>query len=334
MKAKFFILLIFVFIISLFPNCAKTPEQKQLVKTGKKELKIKLEGVVRPSRKVKIIALSTGTVEKVFFANGDWINEGEIIYKLKNRELETQIQNLKNEIALIDEQLISNRNLYYSAKRVKSRLIEIAKTQLNRIAELYANNCATKREVELAEEKYFRLIDEQKAITDNYITRKNTLIQQKKQKLATLKTLELQLENSIIRSPISGYLSGLNVYAGQEVTKGSVVGYVLNLDKVIVKAGIASGLYRFIKKGQKVKIDFITTPPYKTEAKITRVIPVVDPKIGRMTIEIELDNYNYILQDGTKAIVTIIPSKKEQNILYKYFYEKGKSEIEIKTKIK
>ena len=118
------------------------------------------------------------------------------------------------------------------------------------------------------------------------------------------------------------------------MVKGSVIGKILDLKKVVVKAGLAPGLYKFIHKGDKVRLDFITTPPYNTTAKISRIIPIVDPKIGRMVAEIVINNPNYLLQDGTKALVTIIPGEKEQTELYKYYYKKGSSIIEIKTRIK
>ena len=324
----------FLIIFLFFLNCAKTPEEKQLIKTGKEKLKIKLEGVVKPYRKAKILAPISGTVEKIYFNNGDWVNEGDIIYKVKSKELDMEINNLKRDIQLIDGLIKSNNSLYYSVSRSKRRLIEVAREQLNRIAALYAKNYATKAELEAAEEKYFRLIDDEKATTDSYKTRRANLLQQKKAKIDALKKLQLKRSNVEVKSPISGYLTGLTMVEGQEVSKGSIVGYILNINKVVVKAGIASGLYRFIHEGDEVKIDFITTPPYSTKAKISKVIPIVDPKIGRMVVEINLDNYNYLLQDGTKAIITIIPNEKAQAILYKDFYKKGSPIIEIKTNIK
>ena len=146
--------------------------------------------------------------------------------------------------------------------------------------------------------------------------------------------MEYKEKNSVVKSPISGYLTGSSLVAGQEVVKGAVVGQILNLDKVVVKAGLASGLYRFIHKGDSVKLDFITTPPYSTTAKITKIIPIIDPKIGRMVAEIILNNTNYILQDGTKAIITVTPKREVQSQLYKDFYKKGSSVVEIKTDIR
>ena len=47
-RLEYIIYAVALAFILLLPNCAKTPEQKQLIKAGKKTLKVKLEGVVKP----------------------------------------------------------------------------------------------------------------------------------------------------------------------------------------------------------------------------------------------------------------------------------------------
>ena len=333
-KKEYILCWIVSFILFFLPNCAKTPEQKELIKTGKAQLKIKLEGIVRPYMSAKILAPVSGTVEKVYFHNGDWVNKGDVIYKIRLDEIEMDIKNTKKEIKFIEESIRRNRSVYYYSTIYKKKLIEVAKTQLNRVATLYANGYATKRELEAAEEKYFRLLEDLDSIKNSYTSTRNGLIKQKHDLYIKLAKLEYKKSHAEVKAPISGFLTGSNLIEGLQVVKGTVVGKILNLQKVVVKAGVAPGLFRFLHKGQKVRIDFITTPPYHTYANIYRIIPIVDPKIGRMVAEIILDNSYYILQDGTKALVTIIPPKNVQSELYKEFYKRGSSIIEIKTKIR
>ena len=91
-------------------------------------------------------------------------------------ELEIEIKNLKRELYFIDESIQRNRSVYYNVSRAKRRLIEVARTQLNRIATLYAENYATKYELETAEEKYFRLLNEEQSTRENYKTRNAELL--------------------------------------------------------------------------------------------------------------------------------------------------------------
>ncbi len=328
-------LLSIAFVMVIITSCAKTPEEKQLTKTGKEQLKIKLEGVVKPFRDAKIIAPATGKVSKIYFHNGDWVNKGDVIYEISFPELKAQIIKVQNQIKNTDEAIARKKRLYNSEINRKGELIRIAKSQLERIAGLYAQGYSTKREVEIAEEKYYRLLDERQTTKTQYKSELINLENNRENLIAQLKTLKNNAKDTAVKAPIGGYLTSLNLIVGTDVTKGSNVGQILNLNKVIIRAGIAAGLYNYIHKGDIVHIDFITTPPYNTKAKITRIIPIVDPKIGRMVAEIELDNHNFLLQDGTKALITIYPSKKAQEELNKYFYKrKGSSVVEIKTNIR
>jgi multidrug resistance efflux pump len=119
-----------------------------------------------------------------------------------------------------------------------------------------------------------------------------------------------------------GYLIGSKIKVGSLVAKNSSMGTIINIDNVTVKAGLAPGLYPFIKKGESVHIDFIVTPPYSIDANITRIIPVVDPEFGRMVVDIELKNFNFILQDGMKAMVKIKLKKEYQEKVREYFIDK------------
>ena len=333
-RLEYIIYAVALAFILLLPNCAKTPEQKQLIKAGKKTLKVKLEGVVRPLKKEKILATETGTVKRVFFKNGDWVNKGDTLYEIENNELDVQIKTTQTEISDLTREINKNRNNSYRVIRSRAELIRVAKAQLDRTSSLYAEGYATKSEVEAAEEKYFRLLSEIENLKQNYSNSNSNLYKQRREKRVQLVKLINQKNNSRVKANISGYLTGFTLTKGQSVSKGSVVAQILNLNKVVVRAGIASGLFQFIHKNDIVKIDFITTPPYSRKARITRIIPIVDPKIGRMVAEIELKNYNYILQDGTKALITIIPDRKAQAELYKNFYKKGSNVVEVRTDIK
>ena len=334
-RALALFLLSIIFVMVIITSCAKTPEEKQITKTGKEQLKIKLEGVVKPYKTAKIIAPATGKISKIYFHNGDWVNKGDVIYEISFPELKAQIIKVQNQIKNTDEAILRKRRLYNNEINRKDELIRIAKSQLERIAGLYAQGFSTKREVELAEEKYYRLLNEKQTSKTQYKSELINLENNRENLVAQLKTLKNNAKNTSVRAPISGYVTSLDLVEGTEVSQGAKVGFVLDLNKVIVKAGIATGLYGYVHRGDVVQIDFITTPPYNTKAKISRIIPIVDPKIGRMIAEIELDNHNFLLQDGTKALITIYPSKKVQEELNKYFYKrKGSSVVEIKTNIK
>ncbi len=332
---KFFYTIICIILIAVFlSGCAESPEQKQIIKESKKRVKIKLEGVVKPFASYRLLAPVTGEVKEIFVKEGDWVKKGEKIYIIKSELLDIDIQNLKDDIAQIDNEIGLTRRSEYKELSAREALIQAAKAKLDRVASLYAEHCATKSEVESAEEKYFNLFNSKEAVREKFNTQRSTLLKERKTKIAALRKLEYIKNHTIVKAPISGFFISSKIVVDQEVQKGSTIAKILDLRKVVVRAGIASGLFQFIHENDKVSIDFITTPPYHKEAVISKIIPIVDPKIGRMVVEINLDNPNFLLQDGTKALITIQPKGKAQKEIYKYFYKKGSSVIEIRTDIK
>ena len=323
-----------IFIVVLLTGCAESPEQKQIIKESKKRVKIKLEGVVKPYASYNLLAPVTGEVKEIFVKEGDWVNKGDKIYIIKSELLDIDIQNLKDDIKQIDHEMGLTRRSEYKEISSREALIQAAKAKLDRVSSLYAEHCATKAEVEIAEEKYFNLFNTKEAVREKFNTQRSSLLKERKSKMAELRKLEYVKNHTLVKAPISGFFISSKIIVDQEVQKGSTIAKILDLRRVVVRAGIASGLFQFIHENDKVSIDFITTPPYHKEAVISKIIPIVDPKIGRMVVEINLDNPNYLLQDGTKALITIKPKGEAQKEIYKYFYKKGSSVIEIKTGIK
>jgi len=108
---------------------------------------------------------------------------------------------------------------------------------------------------------------------------------------------------------------------------------VINIDKVVVYGALASGLYQFVKEGQKVKVSFLTTPSIQRMGIVDRIVPVVDPELGRMIVQIPLKNPDYALQPSTKALIEVTLSKSAQGKVRKIFYESDQRSkyIDIKS---
>jgi len=254
--------------------------------------------------------------------NGSQVKQGDLLYQFDLKNTIIDLQNLKDEIKIIKRQLnlLSNNN----NKNIDSDIYiaNNAKSHLEKITSLYAQGYATQGELFNAKKEYYA----QKDITYN----KQVSLQQNKddlfvllnEKKSQLQKAKFHIQNASVISAYDGYLIGSNIKVGSQVAKNSTMGTIINIEYVTVKAGLAPGLYPFIKEGDTVHIDFIVTPPYSIDANITRIIPVVDPEFGRMVVDIELKNFNFILQDGMKAMVKIKLKKEYQEKVREFFIEK------------
>ena len=324
-----YIIFIFSSLISLFLffGCAKTQEQKSLKKIDN-NLTIRLEGVVLPSKKETIINSSSGYIKNIFVKNGDKVKKGDKIYELDKDLINLSIKQLKVEIAnlkKLQDRLKSNQEGSVPAVNISAR-------ELQKIAYLRSKGYATQFEENIYKKNYINAIYSKNNNNNSNFEKLNTILASITNKEMQIKKLEYNLKFSSGIAPIDGFIMNLNISKNQLLSPNQAICNIFNIDKVIVKAGLASGLLAFVHKGQKVKVQFVTAPPYSINSTITQVNPIVDKKFQTMTIDIKLKNHNYILQEGTKALITIYLPQKSQQQVREIFDTKHKL-IEIPSNI-
>ncbi len=303
----------------LFVGCAKTAEQKE-IKKSKEGITIRLEGAVYPSKKEAIIAPMTGRIKQVYVKTGDRIKKGDLLANFETVVTQYDVQKTEQELAYLKE---LKRFLRSSKKdNMNLALVNIAREKLEKLSKLRAKGYADTLEYNNAKALYASTLHSKYSEKESKTEKLHFLDERINITRNELLKLKHKLSLSQIKSTLDGFVADINTQVGDYVAKGTKLGHIVNLDKVIVKAGVAPGLLPFIKKGKRVKIDFITTPPYKVEANISRVVMIVDPNFKRMTAEIEIPNKNYILQEGTKALVTVYLTKEEQEFIKENFIEK------------
>ncbi len=324
------VLLSMATLILLLGGCAKTAEEKE-IKKSKEGITIRLEGEVYPSQKEDILATMDGRIKDVLINPGDKVKKGDILIRFETIVTQYDIEKTRRELEYLKEfaQFIrqSKKNLMDLA------LVNMARLNLEQLSRLKARGYGDLQEFHKAKKTYASSLKSRYADDEIKREKLHSLKERISATQIELKKLRHLLYLSQVRSDIPGFIADIKTQPGDYVNRGSKLGTIVNLDKVIVKAGIAPGLLPFIKKGKKVKVDFLTTPPYHVEAKISRVVMVVDPDFGRMTAEVEIPNKNYILQEGTKALVTVFLDKNEQKFIKEHFIENpNKTVYEVKSK--
>jgi multidrug resistance efflux pump len=320
-----------IFILFLV-GCAKTQEQKEL-KVKDNNVSIRIEGVVYPIEKQDIISAVSGYVKDIFVKNGDRVKKGDIIYSLDKELINLDIENKKMEISSL-EQIKDHIMSRKSSLDGSVPAINLAAIELKKVAYLRSKGYINNFEENKYKKNYINaMFSNKNANTDNFEKIKN-LNQTIMSKKIDLKKLEYQLKHADAYTQTDGFVANLRLNKRESIGTNRKVCSIVNIDKVIVKAGFATGLLPFMHIDQKVNISFITTPPYNADTLISKINPIVNPKFERMTVEMIVPNPNYILQEGTSALITILLPKEGQKSVKKYFLNNKKDTVlEIKGKI-
>ncbi|MDP7384881.1 MAG: efflux RND transporter periplasmic adaptor subunit, partial [Nitrospinota bacterium] len=107
---------------------------------------------------------------------------------------------------------------------------------------------------------------------------------------AKMAVLKFELSKTVIRSPLTGFLTEKYLEVGQWVQKGGKVAEVVELDKVLVVAAISEKQITQVKVGGIAEVRLDAIPGRIFKGHLRRIVPKADPKSRTFPVEIELEN--------------------------------------------
>ena len=107
-------------------------------------------------------------------------------------------------------------------------------------------------------------------------------------------------ENTILRSPITGYVSARNFDAGDLFSMSAPLFTVQQVTPVKLLVGISESEYTKIRKGDKVSLTVDAIPGQED-----RLYPTIDPATHTFKAEVVVPNTDRVLRPGMYARVTV-----------------------------
>ena len=118
-------------------------------------------------------------------------------------------------------------------------------------------------------------------------------------------TYDNLLENTILRSPISGVVTARNYDRGDMYGMASPIFTVQQITPVKILVGISEGDYTKVKKGDSVTLTVDALPGKTYSGTIKRIYPTIDPMTHTVNIEVSVPNQNRELRPGMYAKVNV-----------------------------
>ena len=118
-------------------------------------------------------------------------------------------------------------------------------------------------------------------------------------------TLENLRENTILRSPINGFVSARNFDAGDLYSMSAALFTVQQVTPVKLLVGISESEYTKIKKGDSVSLTVDAIPGETFSGKVDRLYPTIDPATHTFKAEVVVSNASRVLRPGMYARVTV-----------------------------
>jgi HlyD family secretion protein len=182
--------------------------------------------------------------------------------------------------------------------------LKLAQTNAERSRSLYERQLLPKQTLDDNEARY------QSAVAALDLARA-----QAAQSKARLEELRINLGNTIIASPVNGYVSKRTVDPGAFVSQNVPVVDVVDISTVRLVANVVEKDLKELQTGNSTRVEVDAFPGEVFMGRIARVSPVLDPATRTAQIEIEIPNAGARLKPGMYARVSVTTSTKKQALV-------------------
>jgi HlyD family secretion protein len=264
------------------------------VTTGPFDDFIVVTGVVQPLKTIRLDAIVGGYVTQKLVEGGTMVRQGDIILRLENQSLklnflqsETEANRLVNDLQNTRQRLRVER---FALRRNLTQLdfqLDQAKDNWERQQKLYRDKAIPEQEYLKAKRDYETLVEQRKIEIESQQYQEENAALQIKQLEGTLARTQKNvalwqqtLENLVVKAPVSGLLSSIDVEVGSNINQGQNIGQIDDLNGFKMRVGIDEHYLSRIFAGLNGSFEF-NGQTYPLQ--ISRVYPEV--RNGRFDVD-------------------------------------------------
>ncbi len=229
-----------------------------------------------------------GRIESIAVRLGDRVSKGQVIAKMDDRDVREQVKQAEASLEL---------------SRATARQREFDKvasqTTLDRQKSLYERQLQTKQTLEDAEARFnasMAQVDVAKA--------------QVMQTQARLDELKVTLGNTIIRSPVDGFVARRTLDPGAFAGANTPMVAVVDIRSVRLIANLVEKDFRRVTPGVEAMVEVDAFPGESFGGNVSRVSPIFDSATRTAGLEIEIPNPGYRLKPGMYARVRLTVDRR------------------------
>jgi HlyD family secretion protein len=232
---------------------------------------------------VSVAPRAAGRLQDVSVRLGDRVSRGQRVARIEDFEIQEQVK-----------QAEAAQEVSMATIRQREADLQLAQTNAERSRNLFERQLLPKQTLDDNESRY------QSALAALDLARA-----QASQSKARLDELRINLSNTIITSPVNGFVSRRIVDPGAFVSQNAPIVDVVDITTVRLVANIVEKDLKELQTGDGTMVEVDAYPGEEFMGRIARVSPVLDPATRTAPIEIEIPNPGYRLKPGMYARVSI-----------------------------
>jgi HlyD family secretion protein len=291
-------------------------------------------GYIVAAHKIEVAAKVIGRVKWIGVDKGDHVREGQVIVRLEDDEYQAQLLQAKGQLAnlqaKLDEAVHGSRpeevaQALANLNSAKADL-ENAKVTLDRARGLVAENVAPRQQLDDAQARYDGAIHKVTALQKTWELLKlgprqeeiDSLRGQVEQARGAVDYAETNLNNTVIRAPVTGTILERAVEKGEFVTTSFVgdrgaKGYVVSLadlNDLEVELDINQNDFSKLHSGQHGSVTTDAFPDRKYDGFIKEISPEANRQKATVQIKVKIVSPDDYLRPEMNASVAFAADRK------------------------
>lgn len=295
------------------------------VKKGTFDVYIAVTAVVMPLKTIRLDAIEGGYVSRKYLDGGSMVKEGDSILRLDNQHMMMDFVNHETEIYRLRNELQNTRLSIRQQDFTMQQTISDIDAKIEAAQDLYDRN------KQLVEEKIVARQDfnKNKFELEGLLRQKDIQLQSQKYQQENAKTQITQLEGTLartqrnlelmkenlnslmVRAPVSGQLSSIDVEVGSSIVAGQNIGQIDDLNGFKLRADIDEHYVSQVFAGLKASFEF---DGKSYDMVVTKVYPEV--KSGRFQADMTFEkNTPEGIRRGQSSPIRLVLGKSAEAIL-------------------
>lgn len=297
-------------------------QSAQLIR-GRMEGSFSADGMVTPISTYIVEAMTGGRVEAIYVSAGDYVNKGDVMFRLSNDDLKLNL--LAQEASVTDQvNNLNNARILNNQSRLSQRLkvaeafnaLKREQRNFEQKRELQQKGFIAIEEYVLAEEEYQiaqtrHSFLQEEALTDS-LFREQQLMQLEgavNQLQLNLGQLRKRINELEVRAPMNGQITQMDIKLGQIIGTGSLLAVLEDNTRYYIKGSVDQYYMARLSEGAQARIR------YQNEDIILRVSKV-HPRLVQDKIQVEISgDIPSGMKSGQSVAIEIITDSLD-DVLY------------------
>ena len=242
---------------------------------------------------VDAVPRGQGRLEAVYVKLGDSVRRGQAIAKIEDREIVEQIKQAEATFAVSEASI-----------RQRQADLKLAQNNMERSKSLYERDLLPRQTFDDTDARY--------QAAQAQLELSMAQLQQTKSRLDELK---INLSNTVITSPVDGFIGKRTLDPGASVGVNTSFISVVDIRTVRLVINVVEKDLRRIHQGTPVEVEVDAYPGEKFEGRVARLAPILDPATRTAQVEIEIPNSTYRLKPGMYARARFTVEKHDNTLV-------------------